>query len=143
MIAIKSKIIIKSFLVIAVAAFNLAIMPGSSWADKPVRNAQFITEYIHGMNTVSLLEMREFCTVIRLYDIRSVTKVFNGSFDKVHGGITTLFTVWINEPLPGSLVYYGVLVKLFTIISGVAGSWNVLYIRLPFYSELRRSIMRL
>ena len=49
---IEAQEIVKAFLIVAVAAFNLAIVPGSPGTDQLVCNVQLCTEEIKGMSSI-------------------------------------------------------------------------------------------
>lgn len=79
--------VIKMFLIITMATLYLAIMPRCPWADMFVFDSKFITQDIQWMCTVCFLQMDKLCTVVSLQLLWFISKVDNGTFQKVTGGV--------------------------------------------------------
>ena len=93
------------------------------------------------MFPVCLCQVGKFCTVIRLEDLGLVSKIGDCPFDKVNGGITTLLHIREEEPLPGSFINHGILVKLLRDAAGIAGCGDIFHIHLPFHAQPGGSVI--
>ena len=93
------------------------------------------------MFPVCLCQVGKFCTVIRLEDLGLVSEIGDCPFDKVHGGITALLHIRVEEPLPGSLINHSILVKLLRDTAGIAGCGDIFHIHLPFHAQSRGSVI--
>ena len=74
--------VVETFLVVSAAAFDLAVMPRGSRADRFVCNAEIVEKCIKTMHTLCLLCVAEFASIIRLYRFRSIAEVSNSSLQK-------------------------------------------------------------
>ena len=76
--------VIEAFLVVSVAAFNLAVMAWCAWTDPFVADFQLFTQNIEWMYTFGFLNMCKFSTIVSLKYIRLVSKVQDGTLQKIH-----------------------------------------------------------
>lgn len=95
------------------------------------------------MPTICLFYMSEFSTVVSLNNFRLVTKVKNGTFQKVYCRVAALLHVRKNETFSGCFINYCVLIEFLRYGARIADSWDIFNIHLPLNSKLWRSIIRL
>ena len=89
--------IVKTFLIVSVASFNLAVMPRRSWTDKLMLDFVMIAKYVKGMYALGFGEMGKFCTIIRLNDLRCIAKEGNSTLDKINCGLAAVFLISVDE----------------------------------------------
>ena len=81
------------------ASLNLTVVPRSSRANELVFNLVVVTKHIKRMNTFGIEEMGKFCTIIRLYGFRGVSKENNSTLYKIYGGVAAVLLVCIDKAL--------------------------------------------
>ena len=91
--------VVETLLIISVASLDFAIMPRCSWADKLMLDLVTVTEHVKWMNTLGIEEMGKFCTIIRLYGFRGVSKESNSTLYKIYGGVAAVLLVCIDKAL--------------------------------------------
>ena len=96
---IETQIIVKAFLIVSVAAFNLSVMPWGSRTDKLVLYLAVITEYVKRMDAIGLFEVSKFRSVVGLDRFGRITKEDDRAFCKVYGRIAAVFFVGIDKTL--------------------------------------------
>lgn len=74
--------VVKSLLVISVAALYLAIVPGCPGTNRLMLDVKAATEHIQGMDPVRLLRVSEFSAIIRLDQCGRITKIADRPPDK-------------------------------------------------------------
>lgn len=140
-VGIEAHVVVKTFLVIAVAALHFPIMPWGSGTDFLMGNVQLSTQDVQRMYPVGFCDVGKFTAVIRLKDLWLVAKVFDGSLYEIHGGVTALFHVREKEAFPGGFINHGVLIELLGNLPGIAGGGDVFDIHLPFDPDVSRGII--
>ena len=110
--------------------------------DQLVGDAQLVTQYVHGMDTISLSGMGEFNAIVSLDYQRPVAKVLNGPFSEIDGRVGRLFSIRIDEPLPGGFINDGILEEFLTILAGIAAGRNIFDVHLPFNARRSRGDIR-
>ena len=96
---IEAQIIVKAFLIVSVASFDLAVMPWRSRTDKLMLNLVVSAEYVKRMRALGFCEMGKFSSVICLDRLGSVTEKDNSTLYKVYGRIAAVFLVSIDKTL--------------------------------------------
>ena len=76
--------IVESFLIIAMAALNLAIVPRRSRADGFVSNAVFRAKQLQWVHTLRLCRVAKLAAVVGLYDLRRIAKESDCALHKIH-----------------------------------------------------------
>ena len=77
--------IIKSFLIVAMAAFDLSIMSRCAWADSFVNDSQFAAHDVKRVCSVSFFYVSEFSPIIRLQDLWLIAEVTDRTPQKICG----------------------------------------------------------
>lgn len=103
--------VVKSLLVISVAALHLAIVPGCPGTNRLMLDVKAATEHIQGMDPVRLLRVSEFSAIIRLDQCGRITKIADRPPDKVHSAMAAVFLVGINKALSAGLFQHGILIE--------------------------------
>ena len=75
--------IIEAFLVVSVVTFNLTVMAWCAWTDPFMADFQLFTQNIEWMYTFGFLNMCKFSTIVSLKYISLVSKVKDGTFQKI------------------------------------------------------------
>ncbi len=134
-------VIVETFLVVSVAALYLPVMLGRPGTDPLVLDVQPGTEDIQYVDPVGFLEIGKLKTVVRLKNLRLVTKVVYSPVKEVHGGVAALLHIRVDKALTGSFLDNGVLIKLLSVFAAVTGSRDKFNIHLPFNAKEGRSII--
>ena len=79
------------------AAFNLSVVPWSSWTNQFVINFEAFTKAIKMMYALVILGICKFNAVISLDDLRLISKVGYCTFYKINCAVTALFKIRINK----------------------------------------------
>lgn len=103
--------IIKAFLIISMTAFYLAVVARCTRTDQFMTDLQLITQNIKRMHTIGLFYMSEFSTVVSLNNFRLVTKVKNGTFQKIYCRVAALLHIRKDETFSGYFINYCVLIE--------------------------------
>ena len=133
--------IVEALLVVSVTAFHFPVMPGRPGSDRLVLDMEAAAQHIQWMDSIGLLRVGKLTAVIRLDDVRRVTKVNNRSLHKIHGTVAAVFPVRIDKPLSACFFYHGVLVKFLTICTHITHRWHIFYVHLPLFAQFRGRII--
>ncbi len=82
--------VVKAFLVIAMTAFHLSIVPRRPGKDQLVLDSKLLAQIVHSMHPLRLAEICELCAVVRLDDCGLIAKVRNCTPDKIPGRVSKL-----------------------------------------------------
>ena len=85
--------------------------------------------------------MGEFAPIVGLDRLWSIAEEDDCTFCEIYGRVAALLLVGIDKTLSGRLVNHGILVKLISVCAGVTGSWDILYIHLPFDPQFLRRVI--
>ena len=124
-------------------AFDLAVVPRSSWSYKLVLDTGTLAKLIKRMCAFVFFWISKFAAIIRLDRFGFVAEVSYGPFNKVNCTVTALFSVRIDKPLPGGFIYHCVLVEFIRHLANVTGAWDIFYVHLPLNPKRRRSVVLL
>ena len=83
-IRMKLQKVIKTFLIVSVAAFYFAIMPRCSRTNQLMDYVIFAAKTVKNMYSVRFLVIRKFSAIISLYDFRSIAKEGDRTLYKVY-----------------------------------------------------------
>lgn len=143
----KSQKPIKPLVVRTVGTFYLSVMAGRSRFIELVKNFLFLTKLPERVlaPVFNFLRERKFRTIIRLDNLRLISKIDDCPLNTIHRIICGLLLIGINEPFARSFVYHGILIKLHIVNDRTcrALSRNVLHVELPFHADLFRRIIGL
>ena len=117
--------VVKSLLVISVAALHLAIVPGCPGTNRLMLDVKAATEHIQGMDPVRLLDQ-----------CGRITKIADRPPDKVHSAMAAVFLVGINKALSAGLFQHGILIESVAIFPDVAGCRHIFHVHLPLLPQL-------
>lgn len=140
-VGIEAQVIIEPSLIVSVAAFHLAVMPWRLGSDRLMDDMKLIAKDVQRMNSLCPLCIRKLAAIIRLNQLGCITEVDNGSLYKIHGTVTAVLPVGIQEAFPACFINHGILVELFVIQTYITDLRYMLYIHLPLLSQLRRRII--
>ena len=90
--------VVEPLLVVPVAAFYFAVVPGCLGTDRLVDNVKPAAKNIQRMNTICLLCVGKFSAVVRLDHVRRITEVDDRTLHKVYGAVAAVFPVCVYEP---------------------------------------------
>ena len=124
-------------------AFDLAVVPRSSWSYKLVLDTGTLAKLIKRMCAFVFFWISKFTAIIRLDRFGFVAEVSYGPFNKVNCTVTALLFVRIDKPLPGGFIYHCVLVEFIGHPTNITGAWDMFYIHLPFDPKRKRSVVLL
>ena len=116
--------------------FCLAVVARCTWTDQFMTDFQLVTQNIKRMPTICLFYMSEFSTVVSLNNFRLVTKVKNGTFQKVYCRVAALLHVRKDETFSGCFINYCVLIEFLRYRARITGSWDIFNVHLSLNTKL-------
>ena len=132
---IEAQGIVESFLIAAMAALDLAVVPRRSGTDGLVGNAVFHTKQLQWMHALCLCRMAKLAAVVGLYDLRRIAEEGDGALHKIHRREAALLFIRIDKPLPAGFFNHCVLEKHIAVPPDVADLRHMLHVHLPLYAQ--------
>ena len=98
-VGVKTKVIVESFLIVAVTTLHFAIVPRCSRANKLMGNMQFCAQAVKRMNALCFFRMGKLSAIVCLNDVRSISKPNDCTLYDIAGRVTSGLSLCINKTL--------------------------------------------
>ena len=109
---IEAQVIVESFLLIAMTALDLSVVPWRSRADGFVGNAVFCMKQIQRMHVFRLYRATKLAAIVGLYDLWRIAKEGDCTLHKIHRRKTVLPLIRIGKPLLAGFFDHGIFKKI-------------------------------
>jgi len=138
-------VLVEALVVIAMTAFDFAIVTGRPWSDELMDDAELLTKHIQRMLFFSRLAR---CTcvleaIVGLDDFGQTPIEGEGLHQAVDGIVGGDVVIPLHKPFAVGFIDDGVLIELLVIRSlrGLAYFRDILRVHLPFFTDGDRSIV--
>ena len=126
--------IVKTILIVSVAAFYFPVMPRRPWTQYMMFYSKFCTENIERMDALCFHRVCKLTAAVCLYFLWSIAEADNCSLHKIYGGIAAMFLIGVDKALSGRLFNDCVLIVLLRLFAGVTRCGHVFDVQLPLFT---------